>query len=235
MDNKRILVLANSIKKGGRCVAGREVTLGATLEIGAWCRPISDESEGELRPKDMTLTGGSALQPLQIIDVPVKAHVGDPVHPEDWVVTGDSWTLLETCSPQTLSALVERPASLWLETGKPTDHVTPSFLQKSPSHQSLYLVRPEAFRLRYWREHNPFKGYTQKKTRALFRYQGTAYDMSFTDPLATDLYCKDFPDKDKPPKEITLPFGDQCVICVSLTPAFKGDHYKVVATILALP
>jgi hypothetical protein len=57
MPNKRIVVLANSVKKSARCVAGREATLGESIKIGRWYRPISDEPEGELLPKHMTLVG----------------------------------------------------------------------------------------------------------------------------------------------------------------------------------
>lgn len=49
---KRIIVLANSIKKGGRCVAGREVE-GKEATVGNWVRPISDESEGESMSRHM--------------------------------------------------------------------------------------------------------------------------------------------------------------------------------------
>jgi hypothetical protein len=59
--------------------------------------------------------------------------------------------------------------------------------------------------------------------------------MSLTDPVASQEYANIFPAKDEPAKEVTLPHGDNYVLCVSLTPPFKGIHYKVVATILQLP
>jgi hypothetical protein len=31
------------------------------------------------------------------------------------------------------------------------------------------------------------------------------------------------------------PYGDNCLLCVSLTPEFNGYHYKVVAAVLELP
>lgn len=235
MDYKRVLVLANSIKKGGRCVAGREAATGDRLEVGAWLRPISDAVEGELRPKDMRLDGGGQLEPLDIVDIPVTEHAGDPVHPEDWRVTGEHWVFIETCTPEALLTLVEEPPSLWLQAGRASDRVATEFLKAARNHQSLYLIRPEQLRFRYWREFNNFKGYVQKKTRTLFNYRGVAYDMSFTDPQATAKYCKDYPSDDQPAKEVTPSCGDNCVLCVSLTPALNGTHYKVVATLLPLP
>lgn len=235
MEYKRVLVLANSMKKGGRCVAGREATTGERLDLGPWLRPISDAAEGELLPQHMALDGGGQLEPLDIVDIPVTEHAGDPVHPEDWRVTGENWVFVETCSADTLATLVERPPSLWLQAGRASDRVTTEFLKASANHQSLYLIRPQNLRLRYWREFNNYKGYVQKKTRALFDYRGVAYDMGFTDPKATAEYCKDYPAVDQPAKEVTPPFGDNCVLCVSLTPPLNGTHYKVVATLLALP
>lgn len=226
-------MLANSIKKAARCVAGRELTLGEPPAFGGWLRPISNESEGELQPKHMTLTDGTSVLPLQVIDIPLGVHAANAAHPEDWFVTGDKWNLVETLTSDKLLALVETPASLWLEPGQVRDRVSPAFIATSQNHQSLYLVRPQNLRFRYWREAGP--GYTRKKTRAAFSYQGAAYDMSFTDPEASALYCRDYPASGQAPKEVTPPFNDNCVLCVSLTPEFRGSHYKVVATVIALP
>jgi hypothetical protein len=237
MPDKRIVVLANSVKKSARCVAGREITLGNPVSIGAWLRPISDELEGELLPKHMKISGSQAVEPLMIVDVPVEAHAGDAVHPEDWRVTGATWSYVDAFPATRLPALVDKPDSLWFEKGNASDSVTPARLATIKNHQSLYLIRPEGLRVRCWREHNPFKGYPQKKTRAIFTYRGIKYDMSFTDPIATRLYCGVYPSTDNgaAPDEKALPFGDNCLICVSLTLLFKGNHYKVVATVLALP
>jgi hypothetical protein len=180
---------------------------------------------------------GRKTKPLDIVDIPVQGNAGDPIHPEDWIVTGDPWTYVDAFPATRLSNLVDEPDSLWFENGNAIDRVTPGRLTAIRHQQSLYLVRPEGLQLRCWREHNRYKGYTQKKTRALFTYRGIRYDMSFTDPIATGLYCNVYPSVDEgdAPEEKTLPFGDNCVICVSLTPLFNGYHYKVVATVLALP
>lgn len=231
MPNKRLLVLANSIKKGGRCVAGRELLDG---EVGPWCRPISEAEEGELRPYEMKLGGGSTLRPLQVVDVPVDRAAPTASHPEDWIVTGDEWSVVASEPTAVLETLIEKPQSLWLEAGMPSDRVTAAYLSGPRPFPSLYLIRPEGLRLRYWREHNPFKGYIQKKTRVAFTYNGTGYDMSFTDPVATHSYCTSYPSTSEPAKEISSPFGDECVICVSLTPPLNGVHYKVVASYLGL-
>jgi hypothetical protein len=83
---KRIIVLANSIKKSARCIAGIEVGMGKAIQPTGWIRPISSESEGELEPRHMRVEGGGVLNVLDIVDVPLTRHANDPVHPEDWEI-----------------------------------------------------------------------------------------------------------------------------------------------------
>ncbi len=99
----------------------------------------------------------------------------------------------------------------------------------------LVLIEPQNFRVRMWRELNPYEGYTQRKTRAIFEYNSQIYRLSITDPVFTRSYCTQHPPEGKPPLEIEPPSGDRCLFCVSLTPPFGDYHYKVVATVLELP
>jgi hypothetical protein len=235
MELKRIIVLANSIKKRARCVAGIEVRTGKQLAPAGWIRPVSGESEGELELRHMRVEGGGPVAVLDIMDVPLTQYAKDPIHPEDWIVdTSQRWTRAGTFDPKTLATLEEEPKDLWLESTSDTDRVTGAFLTQRTKHQSLYLIRPENLRVRLWRE---FKGYNRKKTRAVFNYRDAEYSLGLTDPLTTDRYRLPFPDVDKPPNEIPLPCADKYLLCVSLTPLYKptGYHYKVVATVLELP
>lgn len=59
MERRHILVLANSIKKGGRCIAGRELLRRQTgWRLGPWVRPVSDAEGGTLHPPHMALDSG---------------------------------------------------------------------------------------------------------------------------------------------------------------------------------
>lgn len=236
MPLKRLLVLASSLKKTGRCIAGRELLSKRPIQFGGWCRPISwDRPEGELLQRHIGLDGGKSPQPMDIVKVPVAEYANDEVHPEDWIVAAEeSWEVVGTLGRDVLPSIVETPPSLWHQSRTGSDRVSTAYIKASSEHQSIYLVRPENLRLRLWREFNHFKGYNQKKVRTLFNYRGVAYSLSLTDPVASGQYCKSFPDVDQPAREVALPFGDHCAICVSLTPALNGVHYKVVATILEL-
>lgn len=236
MPSKRIIVLANSIKKSARCVAGIDVGTGQSLKPAGWIRPVSGESEGELEPKHMRTNDGAPLVPLDIVDVPLTQPTNDAIHPEDWIVdSGRKWTRSGSLDPKTLGSLEEKPKDLWLEPGQSTDRVTGEFLSKRPSHQSLYLVKPTDLRIELSYEHNPFKNYNQRKTRVRFVYRGQEYLMNLTDPAFTAKHCTTYPALRASPTVIRPPYGDKCLLCVSLTPVFNGYHYKVVATVLELP
>jgi len=236
MASKRIIVLANSIKKSARCVAGIDVGTGKVLAPAGWIRPVSGESEGELEPRHMRLNDGVPLTPLDIVDVPLTQCAKDTIHPEDWIVdAGTKWTRVGQLDPKTLGSLEEHPSDLWLETTSHTDRVTGSFLASRPKHQSLHLIQPIDLRLELSYEHNSFKNYNQKKTRARFGYRGQEYLMNLTDPAFTAKHCTRYPALGEAPTVVRPPYGDKCLLCVSLTPEFNGYHYKVVATVLELP
>ena len=233
MPTRRIIVLANSVKKGGRCVAGRALT--SSGEVTEWIRPVSAVDEGTLMPEHMTVNHGHNLDVLDVVNVPLEIHNGDQCHPEDWLVDNTEWEFLEKYDHDTIADLEDNPNDLWLEDSNHSDRATCGYLQSQYHHQSLYLIRPQNLHVRLWRVFNKYKGYNQKKTRVVFNYLDNEYALSLTDPVATRLYCNDFPVVDQPANEFTLPFKDKCLLCISLTPQFNGYHYKVAATILELP
>jgi len=236
MAFKRIVVLANSIKKHARCVAGREVGLARQLVTGDWIRPVSGESEGELEPHHMRIEGDARLNLLEIVDVPLGAHADDRIHPEDWIVDAKQpWKKVGKLDATTLGAFEEQPKNLWLESKAHSDRAARNFLLTQPDHQSLYLIRPTNLRIELSHAVNPYKNKNQKKTRAKFFYRGQAYEMSLTDPDFTDRYCTTFPELGAKPVVVRPPYTDRCLVCISLTPIFNGYHYKVVAAILRLP
>lgn len=235
MPTRRIIVLANSYKKKpGRCVAGRELGDGGI--VGNWLRPISDQPEGELLPRHMMTEDGSPLDVLDIVDVPTGEHAEDETHPEDWYIDSSAlWKHREKFLARNLAALEDKPRDLWIDPSTRADRATTDFLIKRPMHQSLYLIRPTDFRVKLTNDFNPFEGRNQRKRRACFEYSGQEYALGLTDPSFIDEYAVKFPDPDEPAIIVRPPYGDNCLLCVSLTPVFNGYHYKVVATVLELP
>lgn len=235
MQPKRLIVLANSIKKSARCVAGIDVGTGRTPVPAGWIRPVSGEAEGQLEPRHMRMNDGGPLVPLDVVDVPLIRCANDPVHPEDWVLDSrTTWKRVGRLETQSLQALEQHPSHLWRESETHTDRVTAHFLLRCTDHQSLYLIRPKDFRVELSCEHNPYMETYQKRVRARFRYNSQEYRFGLTDPLFTETYRTAYPAPGGPAALFRPPFQDNCLFCVSLTPLFNGYHFKVVATVLEL-
>jgi len=235
MTTKRILVLANSTKHHPRsCVAGRELVDGGggKTRWGGWIRPVSNHDEGALDFVERRLADTKDPKPLDVIQLPLSGPENNPLQPENWAIqTGQVWSKESSCETQTLLPLVEEPESLWLDPSQKSDRASTPVLQRLPSLQSLYLIRPEVFhfqiRSRVW------DGYAKKQLRGLFTYKGRHYDFSLTDPLIGQKYFPDYPRKQEgviEPKD-----SRRILLCVSLTPPFLDLHYKVIATVFELP
>jgi len=231
VESKRIVVLANSIKKGGWCVAGREIGHDEVCTDN-WLRPISSDPEGTLKPKHMVVNTGRPLKVLDIVDVPLTCNVNDACHPEDWTLDRQEWQHVGVFDRKRLPELEEAPRDLWLEDRPDRVPCIPPRCRKR--RQSLYLIRPKDLHIRWSREYKKHKGYIGYRRRAVFSYGGVEYDLGLTDPVITDKYCRTFPNVDEPPNELRLPFGDECLLCVSFTPKLNGYHYKVIAGVLQL-
>jgi hypothetical protein len=235
MQVKTVLVLANSFRRGGRCIAGRELLATAGSRFGDWVRPISNQGEGELLLRHIRLGGGPPPRPLDVVRVPLTVPGSDPAHPEDWLVADEPWTRESPCSGAVMSSLIEHPTSLWHDPHRRSDRVSPALVASLPDHQSLYLVRPSNLRFRAWREFDAARQRERQRYRAIFDYGGIEYDLSLTDPVATDRFVPRLPSVGEPPQDFPCPLGERALLCVSLTPLFHGLHYKVVATVLETP
>ncbi len=235
MASKQIIVLANSIKKQARCVAGREVLQsGGTTSVGSWVRPVSGEDEGQLLARHYRLLNGGSASVLDIIEIHVTGRTGDPGQPENWRLDEmRPWRKVGRFSPKDIVPLLENPNNLWLERRKRTNQASVSFQARQQGQSSITLIRPQGLRIRLWTEFNEYKYSEQRKTHAVFSYAGQEYDLSLTDPVFTSRY-RQHPACAEPPIELIPECRDKCALCVSLTPPFHGYHYKVVATVLEL-
>ncbi len=225
MEHKRILVLANSFKCHGRCIAGREL-LPNSAALGPWIRPISDHGEGEFNGYETCLTGGSQVEVPQCVSIPLDRWANDPCQPENWLIHGvGNWRDVSKEHPKVpLARLMECPPDLWHEPGGFSDAVSHRWLQSAPPPQSLYVIRPENLRIRVESRDG------KEKWRAVFRFKGIGYNFSITDPVFLHKYTA-WPRGKTLPIEAPLRCCDHCLLCVSLGRMWQGKHFKLVATI----
>jgi hypothetical protein len=231
------VILANSIRHAPcRCVAGREVVSDRPpVTFGPWIRPVSAHGDGELFEPEIKLEDGTQPAILDVVDVPLAGPRPLPHQPDNWLIQRrGQWRKVGRMSAAYLSRLEENPPHLWLD-GKHSDRTADRcFVEKSPP-QSLWLIRPRDVRLRFWSEPIADSEAHKRRRRAVFRYGGIEYDLPLTDQRLTSRFEEQIFAVDEPPLEVTLPNGDAYLLCVSLTTAYRGFHYKVVATVIENP
>jgi hypothetical protein len=231
MPQKTVFVLANSIKKQQRCVAGRELFRDSHGEQcwGGWIRPVTHHDEGAISLVECRLQDGTTPVPFDVIQIPTTSNENSPTQPENWYIQQSAqWRKTATWSREEAEELIETPKNLWLERGVKQDRVTPQYLVSRKDHQSLYLIMPKNFYFSV--KVDVWEGEKKKRIRGVFTYETQTYDFSVTDPIASQKY---FPNWSSVPSGRTeLKQNSNLLICVSLTPEFNGYHYKVVATVI---
>ena len=114
---KTILVLANSLKKGGRCVAGIEATRvgGDQYVLGQWIRPVDQEQAEGTIPSHRTLLDGRYIKPLDLVTIPFLESANDSYHPEDVKIDGTKkWRLVgHMDAKDVFSHLPDETEDLW--------------------------------------------------------------------------------------------------------------------------
>jgi hypothetical protein len=231
MPQKTIFVLANSIKKKQRCIAGRELlkdTEGEPYWDG-WIRPVTHHDEGAISFFECRLQDGKMPVPFDVIEIPTTSNENSATQPENWYIERSTpWRKTAAWSRKEAEQLVETPKNLWLEPADKQDRATPQYLMSRRSHQSLYLIKPENFYFSV--EVNVWEGVETKRVRGVFTYGTQRYNFSMTDPIARRKY---FPNWPSVPRERVEPKqGGDLLLCVSLTPELNGYHYKIVATVI---
>ena len=238
METKTIVVLANSVKKGGRCLAGKEVTrVGEEKwKVHNWIRPVGDSAGAEIAVPIMNRCLGREPRLLEIIEVPLESAVPLPDQPENWVVDKrQNWKSLGDFPWRDIGSLIDSPAVLWDSTG--SRRLQGGFPQTMQTPASLYLVRPEEFvSIKVWAEPNPFESGKVKRHRQLqLRYAGVIHDLDITDPEFARKYFPNFPAANAPKLKIDLAKPSGTLVCASLTPKFRGHHYKLAAAFISPP
>jgi hypothetical protein len=236
MVEKTIFVLANSVKHHPhRCVAGIElIPKPEGYQIGPWIRPVSHHGHGELAPEERRISEFREVRVRNIVKVPLRLPLKKVAQPENWLLDGKIWTDLTRNVPAPpLTDLLEEPVDLWQSRESPqmTDRISEAEVRHRRPRQSLYLIRPRSLTCRAWREYNASRDRHQLQRRAEFEYGPHRYHLSITDPEYWERRFQPVPRPGEPPRAVTYAEHELPILCVSLTPAYNGYHYKIVATI----
>lgn len=231
---KRIVILANSTKRHNRCVAGKEISWDASqYHIADWIRPVDrNEAEGAVSIEVMRCEDGSCPQVLDIVDVPVLAHAADPNHPEDWVIdTSRRWKRLHRFPSASVCHLADDGSDTWQQPGQ-TRRVSEGYVARMSRPASLKLVKPPAgWAISIFKDTN-FEGKLRTKSRLRLALGGHDHVFDNNDPQIQTHYAG--PINIPLEGELIIPFRgpEDLYFTLSLTPAFKGWHYKILAAVI---
>lgn len=217
-STREIIILANSAKKGGHCVAGKDI------KTGEWIRPVSSVNGGELTREQATLRSNSyswVAKTLNKVVINFDCHAPLSNQPENYLIDSSAWKANYRIDRTILDSFLDTPEHLWMYSPK-QDRVNARLFEQGlvPNHQSLYLIKVESI------AYNVILNVSgQQRVKGTFEYNGMEYTFSVTDPA----YCRykngplghSFTEYDK-------------YLCLSLGEKFEatGDCFKLIASVL---
>jgi hypothetical protein len=168
---------------------------------------------------------GSEVRLLDVIEVDLHYSQPSDAHPEDWVIAPVRWRLqqrpITDAQWGSMSTAVDKGATILRGY---RDRMAAAELRENALEASLMLVSPSE--VWWWvREERGVRKY-----RALFRRHHVTYDFAVTDPRWIErlqlMPCGIYP------TSMFVDKGSEVWLTVSLSEAFHGWHYKLVAAVI---
>lgn len=186
----KLIVLANSHKLGGRCLAGIDVA------TGTWVRPISSETHGELDANRCLINENGRLRSvrcLDVIEIPIGGPVSTPGQPENRRLLVGAWSFIVSLDRQDAVdaldslALEDDSTDLLFNKEGEVDYLeaTNGLVLKS---LTLVKVSSPSFYLRLRHGISP-------QLRAKFLFANIEYDLPVTDDREWTNYAREEPDR----------------------------------------
>jgi len=123
-----IVILANSVKPGGHCIAGIDIN------SGEWIRPVGEN------PRAIPPNIANNIELLEVLDIPLSNRIPkDKYHRENRFVSSWEWKKLGRMSPADIMQYCENTSPILHNN---SDRVEPSYLERLPFHQwkSLQII-----------------------------------------------------------------------------------------------
>ncbi len=232
MPTFEIICLANSIKHGGRCIAGLKT------DSTGWLRPISAKRDGTLYEEHYTLADGEEPQLFDVIKLECTQPYLSCHQPENWIIndrrpwqrsgTPDLTLLRRIINPEVVK---HKGATTLL--GSADHRVAYTQLKTNAIAASLALIKPTSLS---WQVLG--SGNTGKKIKASFQLGDIAYELPVTDPIwrkrLADFEMGQYTSLEViETLELTDFEPDRFLLTVSLGEPFDDDFcYKLVAAVI---
>jgi hypothetical protein len=219
---KQIVCLANSRKRQGRCVGGRE--WNSTVP-GSWIRPISERSEKEVSGIERQYEDFSDPRVLDLIQLPLIEARPKDYQQENWLLDPTQyWVRTGTLGWESLSALRDRSGPLWIN-GNSTYHGIHDRIplaQAVELRSSLKLIHVEGLKLKVFAP-GEARGDIRRRVQARFVFDGTSYGLWVTDPIAERQHLA------RSDGEYAV---DEAYLTISISEPYQDFCYKIVATVI---
>ncbi len=207
MGNIRLIIMTESSKFSGKCVAGIDV------DSGKWVRLVSDDEKthGAIANRDLYYQNGGKCEVLDIVDVPIIEECGDDIQPENMLI--DTSKYIRYVGRASLEDVLEiHPAEVRNDIlGNRYSYIseqrvdTVGYSLALVEVQDLEIIQVEIPDGRL-------------KTKVNFRYQGYSYSqMSVTDPRFYSV--------------ANGTIYDSAVLVVSIGTPYNEKYYKFVSGI----
>jgi hypothetical protein len=217
---KRIVCLANSLKLGERCVAGKEIQKDS---FGEWIRPIGSTETGELSPEQIECQDGGIPRLLDIITIPFKAYKPHMFQTENHLIDENKrWIREQPIGQKELPLLIDKVDRLWLNGFHSANDRIPLTTAEQKITSSLLFIKPRRLVLKV------ASGVRGRQVRASFEYNGIDYSLGVTDLIVKNVLLKRN-DGDYPVN------SNDIYLCTSLGEPFHGYTYKLVAAVINFP
>lgn len=218
--DKYFICLANSYKRGGRCIAGVEVVFNGDGKWKLvrnddgnprWIRPIAKTTYGEI-PNYIAenIQMLSVVRLSNVVPCPKGAHTENVyfsrIEQFDYDISQLPSSMIQFIDSRHQSIFHNRGRAVSAEMLRSINY-------------SLMLIHPD--KAGAYRDENREKS----KNRMKFTYYGVEYDFPITDPAFLDEF------KRKPKRYVDIP---NVYLAISLGLEFEGWHHKLVAGVIIL-
>lgn len=222
---KQIVCLANSRKRGGHCVAGKECAHDGSW---SWVRPVSARPDEELSERERQYLDGGEPQLLEVIDVPLRRARPRACQVENWLIDSKRrWKRVDQAGWDTLRLLADDPETLWLNGASTYNGLNDRVGEGDAASLagSLVLLHLEDLKLFVSAPGAKF-GDSTRRVQASFTNRGVPYRLRVTDPVVEQTYLAR--------RDGNFPIGE-CFATISLSEPFQGYRYKLVAGLMMPP
>lgn len=220
--SKEILILANSRKLSGRCIAGIEIRRGRGAD---WIRPVSAREHGEVSEDERQYKDGTDPKVLDVVRVPVLEHAPNFHQTENWVLDHNYyWEKVRTASSAELETLTDH-SDLWICDAPDTRYGLNDRVDEDTARtldDSLRLIYVEDLQYRVFAPGADF-GNSKRRVLGTFTHGHTEYRIFVTDPVV---------ERELLARRDELYDVGAAYLTVSLAEPHDGYCYKVVAAVI---